>query len=152
MDGNIEWLEGRFGEQDLVAQKWDHVLSVVLNGTLNGKSPNWHEVLVVDRPFPDEGQSAVPADTFEKRWEEILHLGYADWVNVERPNISDGHLIIEVVYAGAPYVPHGTSTMRRCRRDTIWVELYVMDPSSSNYRFPYEIWGEKTKKGQRSDS
>jgi hypothetical protein len=144
VDESIEWLEGRFGVQDLAAQKWDYVLDVILNGKLDGGPPNRHQVLVADNPISRPYRGLVPADTFEPRWEEILHLGYADWVNVGPPRVVDGHLTVEVVYASGPHPGHGTSDVRRYRRDTIWIELYVMDPTSSTYRFPHEIAFEPT--------
>jgi len=149
MDESVEWVDGRFGEQNLVAQKWSYVLATVLNGTFEGKAPDWHQVLVRDNPVHGENQSAVPADEFEPRWEEILQLGYGDWVNVETPRMLDGHLTIDVIYHGAPNADQGMSIMRRYRRQTIWIELYVMDPESTTYRFPYEVANQKGEEGPR---
>lgn len=150
MDESIDWVDGRFGVQDVAAQKWNFVLATVLNGTFEGKSPNLHEVLVLDNPVRGEDQSAVPADEFETRWEEILHLGYGDWVNVGPPHVSDRHLIIDVVYHGGPNDDHGRSPFRRYRRETIWIELYVMDTELTNYRFPYEIANQKSNEAPSS--
>jgi hypothetical protein len=77
-------------------------------------------------------------------------MGYGDWVNVGPPRMLDDRLIIDVVYHNTPN--HGTSAKRRYRRDTIWIELYAMDPDSSIYRFPWQIAGEKKNLSLSSDA
>jgi hypothetical protein len=134
----IEWLEGRFGEQSLDDQSWERVLSVVLFGVSADDKPcDLSTVLVVENASDGQVRPTATASTFATRWEEIVSLGYDDWVNVGPPRVVDGNLTIYVVYRGQPSLNAGTSPVRRYRRETIWLGLTSMHGAPMNYRPPW---------------
>ncbi len=82
--------------------------------------PEWTEVLVLEKPFPDAPAAyhPVPAEGFGGRFEEILDLGHRDWVNLNLVGVKDGTLVVAVEYATEPL-----DDGRRFRRDEISVNF-----------------------------
>ncbi len=121
-DANVEWLKGRAARFGAPAPNWNDVLDLMSLG--HADLIDWHGVQVnqawIGRSV--SGISPTNVDEFGPRWEEILDLGFNDWIDVDPVKGPNGYVVM-IMYTPSNFDPKHTSPMRRFHRDTIDVNV-----------------------------
>lgn len=85
---------------------------------------SWSSIVVVENTSGSGAKLTPPVtdDSFDSRFQQILDLGYRDWVNVGAISLVDDVLTIEVLYMTTPLSERAEM---RFSRDEIWVNLHT---------------------------
>jgi len=114
---------GRSGLVPPESQSFPVVLETLISFMQRYPIPPWSNIEVIEDPteIEDKPTSRVPAETFDPRFQQIMDLRLADWVNVGAVEVVDGVLLVKVRYRSMQIQDR---TDVRFLRSTISVNLH----------------------------